>query len=138
MANEYLRSVAQEYNWKYKPEPPSAGLQVSLVAKLKGLDAALAKYDAWKKTGDTKNGPNEFVLNSLGYDYLRAGKKEDAIRIFAKNVQEYPESSNVYDSLGEAYAAAGQKQLAIENYEKSVKMDPKNQHGIDELKKLKE
>jgi tetratricopeptide (TPR) repeat protein len=63
---------------------------------------------------------------------------EDSIRIFQKNVEEYPESSNVYDSLGEAYAAAGKKELAIENYEKSIKLDPKNHNGIDRLKKLKE
>src|SRR6266404_1625728 len=138
VADEYLRSLAREYHWKYQPAPRSAGLQVALLAKVKGLDAALAKYDDWKKAGDVKKRPDEFVLNSLGYDYLRAGKTGEAIRIFAKNVQEYPASSNVYDSLGEAYAAAGKKQLAIENYEKSVQMDPKNQHGIEELKKLKE
>jgi tetratricopeptide (TPR) repeat protein len=62
---------------------------------------------------------------------------DDAIRIFQKNVQGFPDSSNVYDSLGEAYAAAGKKELAIENYEKSVKMDPKNQNGVERLKKLK-
>jgi len=77
-------------------------------------------------------------LNGIGYDYLRAGKMDDTIRIFQKNVAEFPESSNVYDSLGEAYAAAGKKELAIENYEKSLKLDPKNQNGIERLKKLKE
>jgi tetratricopeptide (TPR) repeat protein len=137
VAQEYARSLAKEYHWKYKPEARSAFLQLELLGKLKGLDALLAKYDQLKNSGDAKNRPQEHVLNGIGYDYLRAGKAEDSIRIFQKNVEEYPESSNVYDSLGEAYAAVGKKALAIENYEKSIKLDPKNQNGIDRLKKLK-
>jgi CubicO group peptidase (beta-lactamase class C family) len=138
VAEEYLRSVAKEYKWKYKTEARSAFLQLELIGKYKGLDAMLGKFDELKNSDGGKSRPEEHVLNGIGYDYLRAGKTEDAVRIFQKNVQEYPDSSNVYDSLGEAYAAAGKKQLAIENYEKSVKMNPKNENGIDRLKKLKE
>jgi CubicO group peptidase (beta-lactamase class C family) len=137
VAEEYLRSVAKEYAWKYPPGPRSAYAQLALLARIEGLDAALAKYYQLKNSNDPKDRPEEHILNGLGYEYLRAGKMDDAIRIFQKNVQEFPDSSNVYDSLGEAYAAAGKKELAIENYEKSVKMDPKNQNGIERLKKLK-
>jgi CubicO group peptidase (beta-lactamase class C family) len=137
VAEEYMRSVAKEYNWKYRPEARPAFLQLELIGKLKGLDAMLAKYDGLKNSSGSKNRPEEHILNGIGYDYLRAGRTEDAVRIFQKNVVEFPESSNVYDSLGEAYATAGKKDLAIENYEKSVKLDPKNQNGIDRLKKLK-
>jgi len=77
-------------------------------------------------------------LNSLGYDYLRAGKTGEAIRIFAKNVQEYPASSNVYDSLGEAYAGGLGKKNSwpLRTTKKSVQMDPKNQHGIEEFEEI--
>jgi len=64
-------------------------------------------------------------------------KPNDAIKVFAKNAQEFPESSNVYDSLAEAYAGAGKKDLAIENYEKALKLDPNNENARDRLKKLK-
>jgi CubicO group peptidase (beta-lactamase class C family) len=138
VAEEFLRSLAKEYNWKYKPRPRSEFLKLELVGKVQGVDAMLAKYDELKTTSDAKNRPEERVLNGIGYDYLRAGKMDDTIRIFQKNVAEFPESSNVYDSLGEAYAAAGKKELAIENYEKSLKLDPKNQNGMERLKKLKE
>jgi tetratricopeptide (TPR) repeat protein len=109
-----------------------------LTAKLGGTDAALQRYDALKSSVDAESRPPEFLLNALGYESLRNGKTDDAIRLFQKNVAEFPESSNVYDSLGEAFAAAGKKDLAIENYEKSIKLDPKNQNGIDRLKKLKD
>ena len=58
-------------------------------------------------------------------------------RCFEKNVQEYPQSSNVYDSLGEAYMKVGQKDLAIQNYEKSLQLNPKNNNAVEQLKKLK-
>ena len=77
-------------------------------------------------------------LNNLGYTLLYSGETQDAITVFKRNVQEYPQSSNVYDSLGEAYMKAGQKELAIVNYEKSLQLDPKNQNAIEMLKKLKQ
>jgi Flp pilus assembly protein TadD len=69
---------------------------------------------------------------------LYDGQERDAIAIFKRNVQEYPESWNVYDSLGEAYMKTGQKALAIANYEKSLELNPKDQNGVDMLKKLKD
>jgi Flp pilus assembly protein TadD len=79
----------------------------------------------------------EGTLNGLGYTLLQGGQTQDAIILFQRNVQEYPQSSNVYDSLGEAYMKAGQKDLAIANYEKSLQLDPKNQNDVEILKKLK-
>ncbi len=74
----------------------------------------------------------------IGYRvFMQAGKTDDAIKVFEKNVQEYPESSNVYDSLAEAYAAAGKKDLAIQNYEKSLQLNAKNENAKEQLKKLK-
>jgi cytochrome c-type biogenesis protein CcmH/NrfG len=57
--------------------------------------------------------------------------------VFQRNVQEYPQSYNVYDSLGEAYMDAGQKDLAITNYEKSMQINPENKNGAEKLKQLK-
>ena len=68
---------------------------------------------------------------------MQSDKATEAVKVFARNAQEFPESSNVYDSLAEAYVASGKKELAIENYEKSLKLDPKNEHAQEELKKLK-
>ena len=80
----------------------------------------------------------ELHLNELGYLLLNADKLQDAIAVFQRNVQEYPQSSNVYDSLGEAYMNAGKKELAIANYEKSLQFDPKNQNAVKMLKKLRQ
>lgn len=80
---------------------------------------------------------SETRMNILGYQYLQAGKTEEAIKLFKLNVLAYPESSNTYDSLGEAYMTNGDKDLAIKNYNKSLELDPNNQNAVEMLKKLK-
>lgn len=136
VASELLRGIAKEYGWKYvqKRGPYEEFL---LTAKLGGADAVLQKYDEIHSATDTKQRPPEFVLNAVGYDLLHDGKTDEAIRLFQRNVQEHPESANVWDSLGEAYAVAGKKDLAIENYVKSLQLDPKNENAKERLKKLR-
>ena len=138
VAEEYARSVAKEYGWKYGGEARSSPEGLILIATLKGADAVLRRYDELKNAGDAKKRPEEYLLNMIGYRvFMQTNRPEEAVKVFARNAQEYPESSNVYDSLGEAYAAAGRKDLAIENYEKALKMDPKNKNAEERLKKLK-
>ncbi len=132
--NEVLNRVAKEYGWKYKTQE-DPGSQLFLIANLRGTAAALAQYDSLKAQDKSK--VNEGMLNGLGYRLLYGGKEADGLMVFQKNVQEYPQSSNVYDSLGEAYMKTGQKDLAIQNYEKSLQIDPKNNNAVEQLKKLK-
>lgn len=81
----------------------------------------------------------EVDINAYGYQLLGAGKTDEAIEMFRKNVKDHPESWNVYDSLGEAYATKGDKKLAADNYRKAQSMvrDPEQKKRIDGvLKKL--
>lgn len=134
LANLIVRRIAQEYAWNYKLQPDDPSDQLYLLAKLKGTPAALHRYDELKKQ---PHGVDEFTLNVLGYQLLYGGMEQDGIKVFQKNVEEYPESSNVYDSLGEAYMKAGQKDLSIQNYEKSLELNPKNDNAVRQLKKLR-
>ena len=133
-----LQSVAREYGWNYKFPEQGAFPTLLLIAKLKGAQAALERYTEFKKSQSATNKVDEGTLDRLGYTLLFSGQTHDAITVFQRNVQEYPESANVYDSLGDTYMKAGQKNLAIQNYEKSLKLNPKNQNAFDMLKKLKE
>jgi CubicO group peptidase (beta-lactamase class C family) len=133
-----LRSVAKEYGWNYKSGAQGAFPMLVLIAKAKGTQAALQRYTELKKSPTEEYKVEERTLNILGYTLLFSGQMQDAITVFQRNVQEYPESGNVYDSLGEAYMKAGQKELAVQNYEKSLQLDPKNQNAVEMLKKLKE
>jgi CubicO group peptidase (beta-lactamase class C family) len=136
VGDQLLRSVAKEYGWNYR-----SGVDVTselfLLAMVSGSPAPLQRYDELKKANSPDHKVDEGTLNVLGYMLLSSGKTSDAIAVFQRNVQEYPQSENVYDSLGEAYMKAGQKELAIQNYEKSLQLDPKNQNAVEMLQKLK-
>jgi len=99
--------------------------------------AALDFYQQARSSGNQEYKMDESSLNSLGYHLLMQKKTDLAIKVFERNVQEYPNAWNPYDSLAEAYAAAGQKDLAIKNYEKSLALNPDNKNGAEHLKKLK-
>src|SRR5260370_1160045 len=133
-----LQKVAKEYEWNYKSHGHGTMQMLVLIAKAKGTQAALQRYAELKKTPSAEYKVEESTLNALGYTLLISSQPRDAITVFQRNVQEYPESSNVYDSLGEAYMRTAQKELAIQNYEKSLQLDPKNQNAVEMLKKLKE
>jgi len=135
-----LRRVAKEYSWNYKASEQGAFSQLVLIAKMKGVPAALERYTELKKSQSAGYKTEEATLNRLGYTLLFSGQTQDAIAVFQRNVHEFPKSVsvNVYDSLAEAYMKADQKDLAIQNYELSLQLDPKNQNAVDRLKKLKE
>jgi CubicO group peptidase (beta-lactamase class C family) len=133
-----LRAIAREYKWdRYFEDPFMADL--TLIAIVKGVPAALQRYDAQKKATNVpaESKVQEHTLNGLGYTFLQRGQIAEAITVFTRNTVEYPESGNVWDSLGEAYAAAGDKAAAIKNYEKSLQVDPKNENAKKWLEKLK-
>ena len=129
----YWKTGASLGNMCKKPILP---LMISTI-KHKGIEAALAKYNAEKTADEAEYYFNENQLNILGYELLAKDKVKEAIEIFKLNVSEYPKSSNVYDSLGEAYLKAGNKELALLNYEKSIELDPSNQNAIKIVKELK-
>jgi CubicO group peptidase (beta-lactamase class C family) len=133
VAEELRRSVAKEYAWKYPGEARWVGDQLTLIAELKGTDVALARFDELKGNGKR---PAEEALNQVGYRMLK-GKIADAIKIFSKNVHEYPHSAQAYDSLADAYAAAGENDAAIENFKRALKIDPANEKANEQLKKLR-
>jgi tetratricopeptide (TPR) repeat protein len=74
----------------------------------------------------------EVEINAYGYQLLGAGKTDEAIEMFRKNVKDHPQSWNTYDSLGEAYGQKGDKKLAAENYRKAQNMtkDPEQKKRI--------
>jgi hypothetical protein len=129
------QAVAREYGWNRKQggDPLSTLL---LLAKAKGAPAALRRYTEMRRADATGPGLEEGMLNQLGYMLLGDGQVQDAILVFERNTQDYPQSSNAYDSLGEAYMKAGQKDLAIVNYKRSLQLDPGNQNAVGQLRKL--
>jgi tetratricopeptide (TPR) repeat protein len=131
-----VSSVAAEYGWKsYVPRPENFFIQMDLLARLKGTDAALAWYRSMKRD-DTSGKLTPGDLNNLGYRLLSEGQGADALKVLQANVELYPEDSNAHDSLGECFMKAGQKAEAIASYKKSLELDPKNTNAVKMLEKL--
>jgi predicted alpha/beta superfamily hydrolase len=79
---------------------------------------------------------NVGLLNSFGWGYIRAGKVEEAIKVFKENVRRFPNSPDAYNLLGEGYLAAGNIEMAIKSYEKAVELAMTFKSGnIDFLKR---
>jgi tetratricopeptide (TPR) repeat protein len=76
----------------------------------------------------------EAALNAEGYRLLQNKKTKEAIEIFQKAVNKYPDSANAYDSLSDAYEADGNKALAIEFAQKALEVLAKDPNMTEELK----
>ena len=120
-----------------KYEPYNSPARMLLKDILARGETAIKEYrERHKNPSEMAAALNENQVNRLGYQLLGRKRVKEAIEVFKWNVEDYPQSSNVYDSLGEAYMVGGERELAIKNYQKSVELDPKNDNGIQMLKKL--
>lgn len=64
--------------------------------------------------------PDEMEINYMGYDFLGRKIYKTAESLFKLNVQNYPESYNVYDSYGDYFIAIGDKANAIIQLKKAL------------------
>ena len=112
-----LRKV---YDGWQMPRDPATG---AVAGGLKAADEHYQKLT--QKFGYTILTP-ENLINQIGYQFLQAGKPDEAIATFKSNVERYPGSANVYDSLAEAYEKTGRLDLATPLYEKAQALAQQN------------
>lgn len=99
------------------------------------LDYAVRALNEQKRK-DGQFARSEEGLNQWGYDLMRSGKKEEAVKVFELNVTLRPNSSNAYDSLGEGYEALGNREDAVHSYSQAMKLDPAAKHAAERLQVL--
>src|SRR5215813_312285 len=116
---------------------PDAEIILRKTLSSKGVDSCIVQYKNLKKTYP-KEYMTERCLVDIGYEELRNGRIQNAIKLFELNVDAYPNSSNVYNCLGEAHMLGGHKKEAIKNYKKSLIFDRNNVNSQLMLKKLSE
>lgn len=75
-------------------------------------------------------------MNSLGYEFLRNNKIDDAIKIFTLNIKEFPNLPNAYDSRGEAYFNKKDYVSSKADYQKVLELEPSNQNAKEMLHKI--
>ena len=112
------------YDLPLEPVLPSIADEVARVQMSEGMDEALERYDALKEEEAEKWDFTEAQLNLLGYWYLQRGDITEALAVFKKNIDAYPDASNTYDSMGEGLYEAGRYEESIEMYRKALEMNP--------------
>lgn len=133
----YFLGKGMRYNLEKRCVVQPVTNPLRTILREKGIDAVIQKYH------ELKNQTEQYfvdrrALNSYGYMLLRAEKYKEAIEIFKLNVEQNPNSWEVYDSLGEAYMKSGDKKQAALNYIQSLQLNPQNENGLEMLKKLVE
>ena len=78
--------------------------------------------------------PPESTVNSLGYNFMQM-KPDFAYALFDLNLQNYPQSANVFDSMGDYYLAQADTLQAIEHFKKAFDMgeSPITKEKLDAL-----
>lgn len=79
--------------------------------------------------------PPEGEMNGLGYYFMQSKAPAKAFALFNLNIQNYPNSYNVYDSMGDYYNDQKDKTKAIEYYTKALKLKD-NKETKEKLAKL--
>jgi tetratricopeptide (TPR) repeat protein len=141
LLDEIVCSIASLNNWKNYPlESKKESISLTIRKKcIENIDKGIELYKSLKKNSiNDYNFSNESELNQLGYEFLKDEKMESAIKIFDLNINEFPNSSNVYDSRGEAYLNKKDYLLSKSDYLKSVELDSTNQNAKEMLLKIEE
>lgn len=107
----------------------------------KGLAFAQQHFQEVGKTVGWPLGIPESVLNELGYAALSAGKLDEALALFKRNVDANPNSANAFDGLADGLAKAGRWREAAQASDRSVELAtefalPSRAYFLQQSKKL--
>lgn len=92
------------------------------------LDAFDAHFVSLSKRYGYNVQPTELVISMIGDRLYRSRDFDEAISLFRRRVQLYPESPEAHDELARGYEAAGQRALALESYERAYALAASQKH----------
>ena len=140
--NSYLRGLAGNF-WQGWNQAASyclkskSGLEDGLAWAEKSVSMNENFDNLWVKAGLLENlgrekesgaardraihfAATESQVNTVGAWYLAAGKTDDAVAAFKKNLKLHPDSWRAYRALAEGYQKRGDTSSAIENYSRAL------------------
>ncbi len=122
-----------------KPKTPSLPANQNIYKHYvkHGIDYIEENFKALTENFHSED-PKGLILNGIGYNFLREGELEEALKFFKLNVKLFPEDANLWDSLGEAYFKLGDNEKALEYYQKALAMDPYMESAQNMIKKIEE
>ncbi len=82
--------------------------------------------------------PSEDDYNSLGYYFLEQNRVDDALRIFEKNINLYPYSSNVFDSYADALEVKEDFEKAFKFCQKALNTERETDNNRFQIQQYEE
>ncbi|MGA1046474.1 MAG: tetratricopeptide repeat protein, partial [Minisyncoccia bacterium] len=96
-----------------------------LLALSEDYQAQIDILEKYVNTMTEKDSPvDQELIYSLGVAYQNNKQYTEALAIYNKLLEAFPEYTNVYFKLGELYEAQKETGLAIQNYQKVLELDP--------------
>ncbi len=87
-------------------------------------DAVLATYAEFRASGELADANTADAVDFAGYQCLKSGHTETAVRLLTASVTDYPNSARAHFGLGRAYASAGRTAESRAEYTKALELDP--------------
>jgi len=121
-----------------RPRPATLAEEMTVAYEKGGIDSAFATYDDLRARF---YGRNSYDFGEAGLvefaDVLRQkGQIPDAVRVFEKNAELFPQSLRALEGVASAYEATNQKDKAIATYKKMLAIDPQNRNAQRHLDAL--
>jgi Photosynthetic reaction centre cytochrome C subunit/Tetratricopeptide repeat len=121
-----------------RPRPATLAEEMTIAYDKGGIDSAFATYDDLRARF---YGRNSYDFGEAGLvefaDALRQkGKIPDAVRVFEKNAEIFPQSLRALEGVASAYEATNQNDKAIATYKKMLEIDPQNRNAQRHLDAL--
>ena len=88
-----------------------------------GITAALSEFDRWVR-GPESEGIDPALLDGVGWGLYRRDRQDDALAVFRRNHQQFPEEYIPNESLADALWDQGERETAIEMFEAWLERHP--------------
>jgi tetratricopeptide (TPR) repeat protein len=120
------------------PRPTTLAEELMVAYEPAGIDSALAAYANLRAR---YHGRDAFDFGESGLaefaDALaQKGRKEDALRVLERNVEQHPQSLRTLDALARGYEEAGMNDRALATYRKMLEIDPENRNAKRKIEAL--
>ena len=96
----------------------SIAMHLAKIIGKSGIDSAITEYHRIKKSDQHVYVLSESELNKLGIElFFQFKMSDEALKIFALNMKEFPESYNTYDSYAFILKETGRTKEAVDYYQ---------------------
>jgi len=98
--------------------------------------SVIATYLDFRRAMDLTKVSTADAVDFVGYQCLKMGHADTAIRLLEANVADYPNSARAHFGLGRALAAAGLKARAAAEFRRALQLDPTFERARSALEAL--